>query len=163
MKKLLTLSICALLGLSAMAQQLPNAGFEEAWVDCVPWTSTGNNKTIGKTPTSWTIAQVIGMAAGMGKTQVGEKAPGCESESAVKVYNSVNSVKKDQIVPGYFTLGTTWSTAKGKNAEDADGGTFGGIKFTTRPDAVAFDFIRTHGTSKPDEQATVVAYMWKGT
>ena len=30
---------------TATAQQLPNNGFEEGWVDCVPWTSSGNTKT----------------------------------------------------------------------------------------------------------------------
>lgn len=161
MKKLLTLSICALLGLSAMAQQLPNAGFEEAWVDCKPWTSKGNENTIGKTPTSWTIAQVIGMGSGTGKTQVGENAPGCESESAVKIYNSPNSTVPSQIVPGYVTLGTTWSTSvMGKKN---DGGTFDGIDFSFRPDAVMFDYLRSHGADNAEEQASVVAYIWKGT
>lgn len=177
MKKLLTLCICALLGLSAMAQQLPNAGFEEAWVDCVPWTSARNEKVVtqkidgktvtGQQPTDWTISHVIGMS-GTGSTLVGEKVAGYESESAVKVFNSKNPFMSSQKVPGYFTLGTTWSTAAVQmglppKISKADGGTFGGIEFADRPDAVNFDYMRTHGSTDAEEQATVVAYMWKGT
>ena len=144
------------------AQQLSNNGFEDGWGDCAPWTSNNNTSTIGTTPGSWTIAQVIGMG-GTGKTVVGEETTGHNSTKAVKLYNSPNSVKASQIVPGYVTLGTTWSTAQGTSASNPDGGTFGGVEFKFKPDAVSFWYTRSHGTTKPDEQATVVAYLWKGT
>ena len=146
---------------SAAAQQLPNAGFEDGWKDCIPWTSNGNTKTKGTTPGDWTISQVIGMA-GTGATGVGEKVEGYESESAVKVYNSPNSVAKNQTVPGYVTLGTTWSTAQGFNASNKDGGTFGGIQFTGRPEKITFmyKFERSGDNTQP---ANAIVYLWKGT
>lgn len=167
MKKFyITLAAAALASISLTAQeQLPNAGFEEGWGNCTPWTSNGNTKTQGTTPAPWTIAQVIGIN-GTGKTAVGEKAEGYESESAVKVYNSPNSLAASQIVPGYVTLGTTWSTATGTSAKNADGGTFGGISFTSRPESITFMYKRTHDTAydtDASEPATVVAYLWKGT
>lgn len=143
------------------AQQLDNNGFEDGWGKCTPWTSDGNSKTKGTTPTSWTIAQVIGMN-GTGATVVGEETTGHKSNKAVKLYNSSNSFKTSQIVPGYLTLGTTWSTAKG-DASNADGGTFGGISFSYKPDAVSFWYTRSHGKENTEEYATVVAYLWKGT
>lgn len=147
------------------AQQLPNNDFQGGWADCSPWTSNGTSK-VGKTPTSWTISHVAGYKAGiswMGKTQVGEETTaGHDSNSAVKIYNSANSMKPDQIVPGYVTLGTSWSTAN-TSGENADGGTFGGISFSYKPDAVSFWYTRSHGTENASEQATVVAYIWKGT
>lgn len=150
--------------LTANAQQLPNAGFEEGWGDCKPWVPANNAKVTGTTPSPWTISQVGGMGtAGLGATVVGEKTTGYNSASAVKIYNSPNSVKQSQIVPGYVTTGTTWSTAKGTSGSNPDGGTFGGIAFAYRPDAVSFMYTRSHGTAKPSEQATVVAYLWKGT
>lgn len=150
--------------LTANAQQLPNAGFEEGWGDCTPWVPANNAKITGTTPSPWTISQVGGMGTlGTGATVVGEKTTGYNSTSAVKIYNSPNSVKKSQIVPGYVTTGTTWSTAKGAAGSNPDGGTFGGIAFAYRPDAVSFMYTRSHGTAKPSEQATVVAYLWKGT
>lgn len=64
------------MGLNATAQQqLPNSGFEEEWINCVPWTSNGNSKDIGSTPSGWCISQVIGVS-GLGKTEVGFKTEG---------------------------------------------------------------------------------------
>lgn len=149
----------AVSALTATAQQLPNAGFEENWGDCTPWTSIGNSATQGTTPAPWTIAQVIGAAGGLGKTTVGEETDGYNSVSAVKIYNKS---LLGQNIPGYFTLGTSWSTSIGMGGSK-DGGTFGGIEFGYRPDAVSFMYTRSHGTTKPDEIASVVAYLWKGT
>lgn len=146
------------------AQQLDNNGFEGGWVDCKPWTSNSTN-TVGKTPTSWTISNVAGYKFGLlwfGKTQVGEATSGHESTNAVKIYNRANPIVDTQIVPGYVTTGTTWSTAN-TSGGNADGGTFGGVEFTFKPDAVSFYYTRSHGTANPTEQATVVAYLWKGT
>lgn len=154
----------AVSALTANAQQLPNAGFEEGWGACKPWVPKNNAKETGTTPAPWTISQVGGIGTGgMGATVVGEKCEGYNSASAAKIYNSPNSFLKTQTVPGYVTLGTTWSTAQGAVAKNKDGGTFGGIEFAHRPDAVSFMYTRSHGTSKPDEQATMVAYLWKGT
>ncbi|WP_290100481.1 PCMD domain-containing protein [uncultured Muribaculum sp.] len=163
MKKSYTLIVAAMsVALGISAQQLPNAGFEEGWADCVPWTSEGNTKTEGKTPNSWTIAHVIGMSLG-GKTSVGEKVEGYDSGSAVLIKNSPNSVAKTQTVPGYVTLGTPWNTAQGASAKNKDGGTFGGIDFPYKPDAVSFWYKRTHGTANVEEKAQIIAYLWSGT
>lgn len=164
MKKIYTSALAiALLSGSAMAQQLPNADFEGAWNDCTPWTG-GETKATGTTPESWTIANVAGYKLSflgwMGTTQVGEKTTGNGSEAAVLLKNSPNSVAKSQTVPGYITLGTPWNTANTSGAEK-DGGTWGGIEFAYRPDAVSFDYIRTQAEGS-EEQATVVAYSWKG-
>lgn len=170
MKKFYTLAIiAAMFSNAAIAQdepQLPNADFEGNWATCKPWTSANDTKTIGQNPESWTISNVGGYKVGvlgyMGATQVGDKADGYNSATSVKVYNSPNSVVKTQTVPGYFTLGTTWNTAN-TSGEEADGGTFGGIQFTDRPESVTFMYKRTHGEAQPEEPATVVAYLWKGT
>ena len=66
-----------------------------------------------------------------------------------------------QKVPGYATLGTTFNTAN-TSGNDKDGGTFGGIDFTSRPDALSLYYKRTQASGST-EQATVVAYLWKGT
>ena len=66
-----------------------------------------------------------------------------------------------QKVPGYATLGTTFNTAN-TSGNDKDGGTFGGIDFTSRPDALSLYYKRTQAEGST-EQATVIAYMWKGT
>ncbi|MDE6545992.1 MAG: hypothetical protein K2L63_07820 [Paramuribaculum sp.] len=153
---------CSLALLPAIAQdpQLPNSGFEEPFVDCIPWTSTDNTKTTGTTPENWTISQVVGMS-GLGATVVGENVEGYESSQAVKIYNSPNSIMDTQIVPGYVTLGTTWSTSL--MGSQNDGGTFGGIDFTGRPTEITFMYKRELGEEGNTQPATVVVYLWKGT
>lgn len=162
----LVTAAAALTSLPANAQQLPNADFEGEWAACKPWTSSNNTKEKGTNPDKWCISNVIGIN-GTGATQVGEKTEGYNSLSAAKIYNSPNSTLKSQTVPGYITLGTTWSTSvMGSNN---DGGTWGGIKFNYKPDAISFQYQRTHGkgstssTTNTNEAATVVAYLWSGT
>lgn len=160
MKKIFTsLFAATAVALTVGAQQLPNNGFEEAWVDCVPWTSIGNTKAEGTTPTSWTISQVIGIK-GTGKTIVGEQVEGYNSDKAVKVYNSPNSTLSTVTVPGYVTLGTTWSTSV-MNKQN-DGGTFGGIEFTGRPEKITFMY-KFEKKSENDQPANAIVYLWKGT
>ena len=165
MKKFFTtLFLCA--AVAVQAQQLPNGGFDGEWVDCVPWTSKGNTKTKGVQPKDWTISHVIGMG-GTGATEVGGKQEGGYNGSlcAVKLVNTANPYKSSEIVPAYMTLGTTWATSKGglyDSPTNKDGGTFGGLDFAYRPDALRFCYQRSHGTGNASEAATVCAYMWKG-
>lgn len=130
--------------------------FEDDWVKCIPWDSNKNKNAVGKTPTGWCVSNVYTTA----KTfNVASRLDVHEDESnyAVKL---TNSSYMGQNVPAYMTLGTSWATAKGYGG-NADGGSFGGKEFTTRPDAIRFDYLRN--TPKGKENATVVAYLWKGT
>lgn len=157
MKKILTLSICALLGLSALAQQLPNAGFEEAWVDCVPWTSNGNKTKQGTTPKDWNVSNTVGTGS-MGRTTIAENVAGYNSNCAVKVSNKeINVLIVKKTIPGYFGLGTSWATSTGTGSNMA-GGQFGGFEFIYRPDALQFMY-----QSSGSDQPTVLAYIWNGT
>lgn len=162
MRKIYLTLGCSLALLPAVAQdpQLPNSGFEEPFKDCIPWTSTDNTKATGTTPADWTISQVVGLS-GLGATIVGEVAEGYESAQAVKVINSPNSIMSTQIVPGYVTLGTTWSTSV--MGSQNDGGTFGGFDFTGRPTEITFMYKRELGAEGNTQPATVVVYLWKGT
>lgn len=158
MKKIFTsLFAATAVALTVGAQQLPNNGFEEAWVDCVPWTSTGNTTAEGKTPTSWKVSNTVGTKLGssyLGKTSVAKKVAGYKSESAVNLFNK--SVA-GQVIPGYFGLGTPWATASSATGANKAGGEFGGIEFVYRPDAIQFMY-----QSSGDQQPTVVAYTWNG-
>lgn len=158
MKKIFTsLFAATAVALTVGAQQLPNNGFEEAWVDCVPWTSTGNTTAEGTTPTSWKVSNTVGTKLGssyLGKTSVAKKVAGYKSESAVNLFNK--SVA-GQVIPGYFGLGTPWATASSAAGANKAGGEFGGIEFVYRPDAIQFMY-----QSSGDQQPTVVAYTWNG-
>lgn len=160
-KQLLTLALLAVAG-TAGAQQLPNGSFDDGnWVDCVPWTSANNTSKYGTQPNSWKISNVIGYGAGTGKTMVGKEYPEGRSGKAVCVYNCPNDAStKGAIVPGYVTLGTPWNTANLRE-ENKDGGTFGGISFKNKPDALRFYYKRS--VTGTNTRSSVVAYLWNGT
>lgn len=156
-KNFTSLFAATAVALTVGAQQLPNNGFEEAWIDCVPWTSTGNTTAEGTTPTSWKVSNTVGTKLGLsylGKTSVAKKVAGYKSESAVNLFNK--SVA-GQVIPGYFGLGTPWATASSATGANKAGGEFGGIEFVYRPDAIQFMY-----QSSGDQQPTVVAYTWNG-
>lgn len=145
---------------TAQAQQLPNANFNGKWVDCIPFIgSNETGKVQGTQPEGWVISNVNGYQ-GLGTTIVGSQLT--ENENlAVALKNTPNPLMASQIVPAYMCLGTTWNTSKGMlSITNKDGGSFGGMKFTHRPDAIQFKYKRT--AAEPSVPATVVAYMWKG-
>lgn len=151
---------------SAMAQtddsKLPNGDFEGTWSACIPWTSNGYKKSMNKQPESWTVSNVSG-ANGTGATNVGEHlTPGRGGQgNAVTIYNVANEYMSSQVVPGYITLGTTWSTSKGAfPVTNKDGGTFGGISFKYKPDALRFYYKRS--CRENNVRSSVVAYLWNG-
>lgn len=160
-KQLLTLALLAVAG-TAGAQQLPNGSFDEgSWVDCVPFTNGASSKKVGKCPPSWTIAHVAGAVdvnGGEGSMAVGEPDNAGNTGTAVKIYNTKTAGKP---VPGYITLGTPWNTATNYGKSNKDGGSFGGIKFTYKPDALEFYYKR--GINGTNIQSSVVAYLWNGT
>ena len=178
-------SIFALLMLASAplcvsAQQISNSDFDGEWVDCMPWTylqgdgtdgNTVSSHVVGTQPKGWIISNVAGMASvgmAMGATTVGENVEGYNSASAVKLTNTPNPWMDAQKVPGYISLGTTWSTAMPKfglggiTINNSDGGVFGGQSFTGRPTGLEFWYKRSRGDDQPNEKTTIVAYLWKG-
>lgn len=171
--------------LGVAAQQLPNVGFEGNWVDCYPWTSLTETLALkdgmsfgveinGLQPEGWVISNVLGVVSeledgsgygALGTTEVGKRIAGNGSETGVALTNNPNPVMTTQIVPAYITLGKTWAT----NGMDfstfsivnKDGGTFGGLAFDKRPDALVFDYMLTPGETGL-QKATVLVYAWKG-
>lgn len=184
MKKLYFLFACAAVSCSAslVSAQLPDPAFTN-WSDCIPWTSDGNTKvaatvnkaldgvptTWGTQPEGWCISNVIGITKFncMGATVVGGVEDGIDDGKAVGLMNKSNPYMPSQIVPAYLTLGTTWSTAVGGEVlngkfANSDGGTFGGVKCESRPDAVSFYYKRSLAEGN-SQCATIVAYSWTGT
>lgn len=160
MKKLFTFIAVICLAMNASAQyQLTNPGFEGTWTSCTPYTG-GSSTSVGQNPPNWCISHVAGYSLlGMwfGSTSVGEcDEEGHTGNNACYIYN-VEVLKN--IIPGYVSLGTTWNTAN-TSGGNADGGAFGGVSFTGRPDAIEFYYKRTAADNS--QPASVVAYLWKG-
>ena len=157
MKKLITamLALAAIAPLSA--QQLPNNGFEEAWVQFKPWktgTASADDAEV-ITPPGWTVSDVKSPTKFIVAEKIAEGYNGTSSVKIINKYVEVGTIK--QYVPGYMTLGTTWSTSKGMfSITNKDGGSFGGYDFSYTPDAVSFVYIAKFNP------ASIVAYMWNG-
>lgn len=160
MKKLFTLAF-SMLGLFASAQQV-NGDFNAEWRDCFPW-EKGDFSTSAKgiTPQYWTISNVPTFTLGM-PAPVGAQEQEEEDNFSVKL---TNSNVLGNAIPAYITLGTSWATAQvsGIKPKDgtADGGAFGGIPFSYKPDGIRMSYKRNQ--SKGTERASVIAYIWTGT
>lgn len=145
--------------------------FDGEWEECIPWDSNNNKTAVGTTPKGWCISNVY---TGIANQTLGEQGKdkdddGKEGNENNKKIHSVLLTNKlisipgvtEQKIPAYISLGTTWATAKGTSASNADGGTWGGKKFTYRPDALTFDYQRNNDNG--EENAMAIAYLWKGT
>lgn len=163
MKKILS-ATCAMMlasaGMMANAQQLPNVGFD-TWQTCVEQEGTGgqtysmNNSYVtrpGSEPFSWNGSSVNQMGI------VSEELIKNQEGSALLFNKKVGFATLSSVAPGYITLGTPWvyATIPVKNS---DGGTFGGVSFTYKPDAIKGRYKRTDSTG---ESSHIIAYLWNG-
>ncbi len=167
MKKILS-ATCAMMlasaGMMANAQQLPNVGFED-WEACEgqadnagsSYAMSGSyNVRPGSEPLNWNGSSVNQMGQ--------EKILVSNIDGAVQLQNLFVGVdlgwfgKIGSTAPGYLTLGTPWVYAE-TNVKNCDGGTFGGVEFKSKPDAIKGQFKRTDTN---DENSYIIAYLWNG-
>ncbi len=163
MKKILS-ATCAMMlasaGMMANAQQLPNVGFD-TWQTCAEQDGTGgqtysmNKKYVtrpGSEPKYWNGSSVNQMSF------VSEELIKNQEGSALLFNKKVGLATFTSVAPGYITLGTPWvyATIPVKNS---DGGTFGGVSFTYKPDAIKGRYKRTDSTG---ESSHIIAYLWNG-
>ena len=148
---------------------LTNGTFDGEWVENKPWDSQNGYLVLeGKgftQPEGWVVSNVSGIN-GLGATKVASAGTVADGNKSVVLTNTPNPFMASQIVPAYISLGTTWATANASaiiKVTDADGGVFGGVAFTGRPDAIALKYKRSHGTANAGERASVIAYTWRGT
>lgn len=84
------------------------------------------------------------------------------TNKAVKMTNAwVGAFGIGSNAPSYITLGNPWVYAT-MTISKADGGTYGGIDFTYRPDALKGYIKRQLGNEK-NEVAQIFVYSWRGT
>ena len=171
MKKILS-ATCAMMlasaGMMANAQQLPNGNFDGTWVDCKP---DGSN-VVGVQPEGWMASNVYKYFLMAVKVPLVFQDVDYNAAS-----DNLFSVRMENLfagafgiganAPGYITLGTSWAYGDISNVGDpekdtSDGGSYGGVQFKFRPDALSLWVKRTHGTEKPNEKASVIFYSWKG-
>lgn len=166
MKKILS-ATCAMMlasaGMMANAQQLPNVGFD-GWKTTNGTTiltstdSKGSQVRPGAEPEGWNASNI---------NQIFDIKTLCvKKEDSGNVYVQLkNTEMVGNVVPAYLTLGTPWIFAHGtiftmqKLAKYGDGGSFSGVDFGFKPDAISFKYRKSGGTG---ETSHVIAYLWNG-
>lgn len=171
---LLSLALFAGMSMTAGAQQLPNVGFEN-------WKGSGNagstyqsSKTglIGSTngglrqrpgdePEGWMGSSINQQVLGMTKSQEVVYQAGNASDLHVKLVNTFVGVSSfGSNAPGYLTFGTPWVYAV-SDISSCDGGTYGGMSFGYKPDAIRGKYKKTPASKA--ENSYIIAYIWNGT
>lgn len=121
---------------------------------------TGYN-SVGVQPVGWkgsNVKQKVGLS--VSKQMVFEDSG--RTNKAVKMTNAwVGMFGIGSNAPSYITLGNPWVYAT-INVNEADGGTYGGMDFTYKPDALQ-GYIKRQLGSEKEEVAQIFVYSWKGT
>lgn len=170
MKKSFLLSGALLLSISAFtanAQQIPvsNLDFTSWKGSCgtSTWTSTmyskgGDFTRPGDEPSEWNGSSVTSF--GMNMKTISKDG------TSVKIENyNFNKFGINQTIPGYLTLGTPWVFVGGTGITNAnsyapygDGGSYGGLSFNYKPDAIKVKYKKTNS----EETSHIIAYLWSG-
>lgn len=178
MKKNYTTMLClgavAAMAATADAQQLPGVGFDQWKTQCGSTEQLASRGGIVTMPAGMRLRPGVEPEDWMGSSvhQVykfaGEKSVQLElvtkSEAEGNVFASLKSQKAavmgiGAVAPGFLNFGTPWVYAE-STISNCDGGVYGGMPFTYRPDALSLDVKRIDSN---DEASTVLAYSWTGT
>lgn len=179
MKKKVIAGSLALLAVTAMhAQtfQLPNVGFEiwekagKSWL--TGYADTPTEQRPYTEPTDWNSSNVKCTAISF--DLVKQQTLNGSNKYAQAINKKVSNAGSGYVpYVGSLTLGETWyaifwdwtgtapNTDPGKKGNTyAQNGSYGGITFNGRPDALAGDFAIT--TRNNNEEAHAIAYLWSG-
>ena len=173
MKKILSLALLGL-ALSANAQHLPNGNFTNWKTACGNSYQSSTSKLFGGTkpdgerqrpgsePESWNGSSVNQKVMGTEKKET-LVTQGSQNENSWTVLTNkyVGALGIGSNAPAFINFGTPWVYAVSKIA-NCDGGVYGGMAFSSRPDAIKGRYKRTTGT-EGEENAHIIAYLWKGT
>ena len=151
--------------LTAHAQQLPNYGFDNWKASCASTEAFNKDGSSmrqrpGVEPTDWNGSSVNQKVSGVTK----EETLVFNDGNAVKMVNTYVGIdtwliKVGSVAPGFVTLGTPWVYAVA-DVDKCDGGVYGGVNFTYKPDAITGRYKRTDATG---EKSHIIAYLWNGT
>ena len=153
---------------TANAQQIPVSNLDfTSWKGTCgtsTWTSTmypkgGDFTRPGDEPSEWNGSSVYPFGAKKMKTI-------SKDGTSVKIENAEFSLLTIyQVIPGYLTLGTPWVFVGGTGITNAnsyapygDGGSYGGLSFNYKPDAIKVKYKKTNS----EETSHIIAYLWSG-
>lgn len=165
-----SLALLAVTAMYAQTYQLPNVGFEN-WEKAkgILWTEKNQNQgQPGEEPQSWHSSNIKFATGWAGSYQ--ELVHQKKSDNGKTYANVINkkSGQANSYIPtlGTLTIGNTWYANYGDgnatggyratNKKFAQNGTYGGLSFVGRPDAIVGDFQNYSSDSH------IIAYLWKG-
>lgn len=183
MRKFILLGSALLLGFGmnvASAQQLPNVGFK-SWKATSDMGKTyylglgagdededkykprpandNDNDNVVTEPTGWNGSNVDQM--GVEGFFVGKEVDETGNVAVELKNDFVGMFGIGDNAPGFITFATPWVYSEIPNLKNCDGGAFGGVDFTFKPDAIKGKFKYAQG--KKPETSHVIAYLWNGT
>lgn len=164
-----SLALLAVTAMYAQTYQLPNVGFEN-WEKAkgILWTEKNQNQgQPGEEPQSWHSSNIKFATGWAGSYQELVQKKSDNRKNYANVINK-KSGQASSYIPtlGTLTIGNTWYANYGDgnatggyratNEKFAQNGTYGGLSFVGRPDAIVGDFQNYSSDSH------VIAYLWKG-
>lgn len=139
------------LGVNVMAQQLPNADFED-------WSAAKFDGNIQ--PASWNVSNVtqLGFQFNFAYRETGRTGYALRVQS-----QDVGAAGITETSPGYVSLGHPWVYLKDiASIKEATAGTYGGVEWTWRPDTMEV-WIKRTGNNTSREDYYLLYYAWSGT
>ena len=169
MRRIFTSFFLMLFAFAVQAQYIPNSDFEQ-------WESAGSSYQSsdggygmrtrpGNEPTSWEGSSVNQKVSGVEKKEtLISSSTSYNGSTSVKMINkwvgaNILGIKIGDEAPGFISFATPWVYAV-KDVNSCDGGVYGGLNFSYRPDAIKGRFKRSGGTG---EKAHIIVYLWNGT
>lgn len=175
MRKILLTALLAAGGLTASAQYLPNGDFQQWKPTCGKSDQTSPNfgsapaglaTRPGVEPQDWNGSNVNQTVFGQNAhsdalvTRQGDTENFYVRLVCTKVGVKLVTWDIKAEAPAFINFGTPWVYAV-SSKNKCDGGVYGGMPFSYKPDAIKGRYKRTPAATK--EKARIIAYLWSGT
>lgn len=181
MRKILLTALLAAGGLTASAQYLPNGDFKQWKTTCGKSDQTSINKYLdtapfglatrpGVEPQDWNGSNVNQTVFGYNASSdalVTRQKEGDNSyvrlvctKVGAKIGQGSTAIEIKAEAPAFINFGTPWVYAVSTKSK-CDGGVYGGMPFSYKPDAIKGRYKRTPAAKA--EKARIIAYLWSGT
>lgn len=177
MRKILLTALLAAGGLTASAQYLPNGDFEQWKTTCGKSDQTSINKYLdtapfglatrpGVEPQDWNGSNVNQTVFAQNAhsdalvTRQGNAENFYVRLVCTKVGVKLFTWEIKAEAPAFINFGTPWVYAV-SDKNKCDGGVYGGMPFSYKPDAIKGRYKRTPAAKA--EKARIIAYLWSGT
>lgn len=173
MRKILLTALLAAGGLTASAQNLPNGDFQQWKTTCGKSDQTSINNYYesapfglatrpGVEPQDWNGSNVNQTVFNQNahSDALVTRQGNAENFYVRLVCTKVGALGITAEAPAFINFGTPWVYAV-SNKSKCDGGVYGGMPFSYKPDAIKGRYKRTPAATK--EKARIIAYLWSGT